>query len=262
MRVCEQQPPLRAVRAFPLPHGETLVHLHNVSGGVLGGDRLELRVDLGPGAAAQLTSTGATRLYRHRPDTPAARQSVDVAIGEGALLEYVPDPLIPFAGSRYRQKVRIDLSPDAGLFWWDVVAPGRDARGELFAYDLLECELEIAAGGKPVATERMRLEPGLRPMDSPARLGPFRYLASFFICREGLAPGAWLALESRMAELAEQLSRPPELVWGASALPAHGLVVRALGVGGRDIASGLHEFWRAAKRELYGREAIPPRKVL
>src|SRR4051794_28898387 len=54
-----QQPPLRVIRAFPIDAGGTLVHLHNISGGVLGDDRLELAVDVGPGAYAQLTSTGA-----------------------------------------------------------------------------------------------------------------------------------------------------------------------------------------------------------
>ena len=40
MKVCEQQPPLKVVRAFALPEGGALVHLHNLSGGVLGGDEL------------------------------------------------------------------------------------------------------------------------------------------------------------------------------------------------------------------------------
>jgi urease accessory protein len=37
-----QEPPLKVVRAFELEDGAALVHLHNVSGGLLGGDRLEL----------------------------------------------------------------------------------------------------------------------------------------------------------------------------------------------------------------------------
>src|SRR5438309_11151451 len=60
----EQQPPLRIVRAFRQADGVSLVHLHNLSGGVLAGDRLELKVEIGPRAAVQLTSTGATRIYR------------------------------------------------------------------------------------------------------------------------------------------------------------------------------------------------------
>jgi len=67
LTVCEQHPPLKVVRAFHLEDGGCLVHLHNLSGGVLGGDCLELKVEVGPEAIVQLTSTGATRLYRSRP---------------------------------------------------------------------------------------------------------------------------------------------------------------------------------------------------
>jgi hypothetical protein len=58
-----QQAPLQVVRAFALEDGSALAHLHNVSGGLLGGDRLALRAQVGAGASAQLTTTGATRIY-------------------------------------------------------------------------------------------------------------------------------------------------------------------------------------------------------
>src|SRR2546423_14646341 len=61
-----QQPPLQIIRAFPLASGGTLLHLHNLSGGVLGGDQLTLNVEAGPTTHVQLTSTSATRLYRSR----------------------------------------------------------------------------------------------------------------------------------------------------------------------------------------------------
>ena len=66
-----QTPPLKVVRAFPLENGATLAHLHNVSGGLLGGDRLELTVRVGPDAAVQLTTTSATRIYRPRRESAA-----------------------------------------------------------------------------------------------------------------------------------------------------------------------------------------------
>ncbi len=42
----KQQLPLRIVRAFQLDDGGALVHLHNLSGGVLGGDHLDLAIDV------------------------------------------------------------------------------------------------------------------------------------------------------------------------------------------------------------------------
>ena len=259
--VREQQSPLRVVRAFPVAGGAALVHLHNLSGGVLGGDRLEIVVEAGPRAHAQLTSTGATRLYRSRAGLPPAIQCTTVSVGANALLEYLPDPLIPFAGSRYRQETRIALAAGAGLFWWEILAPGRAAHDELFAYDRLDMRLDIAAEGRLVALERMQLEPRLRPLSSPARLGPYHYFATFYICRVGMDASDWLALEAQLAELAQQRTRPGEELWGVSTLPAHGLIVRALSCSGRAIAPGLLAFWQAAKLALYGQPAVPPRKL-
>lgn len=258
LHVNSQQPPLRIVRAFPRPHGDTLVHLHNLSGGVLGGDHLSLKLEVGPQAAAQVTSTGATRVYRCRA---GASQAIEVTVGEGGMLEYVPDALIPFAGSRYRQETRIELGPGAGLFWWEIVAPGREARGELFAYGRLEFDFTITACGTPIAIERSRIKPEARPPASLARLGPYRYWASFYVCRVGVEPRRWLELERELQSVAQHLTRPSESLWVVSALCAEGLTVRALAVSGRHIAPGLATFWRAASLALYGREPVPPRKL-
>jgi hypothetical protein len=46
-----------------------------------------------------------------------------------------------------------------------------------------------------------------------------------------------------------------------SRLPAHGLVVKALGVKGLELTRGLHAFWREAKMKLYGQAATRPRKI-
>lgn len=261
LTACRQQAPLRIVRAFPVDDGAALVHLHNVSGGVLGGDRLDLNVQVGAGARVQITTTGATRVYRCRPGMPPAEQHTTVRVERDGLLEYLPDPLIPFAGSRYRQQTRIELADGAGLFWWEAVAPGRDASGEVFAYDLLEIIFELSAADRPVAIERMRLEPHVHPLSSPARLGPYRYFASLYICRAGLDAARWLELEAQLSEQAVRRTCSGSEEWGVSTLPAHGMVVRGLSRNGAALASGLPFFWREAHCVLYGYAPALPRKL-
>ncbi len=256
-----QQAPLQVIRAFPLADGGSLVHLHNISGGILGGDQLALHVEVGAGAYAQLTSTSATRIYRTRPTLPPARQENTILVQEGALLEYLPDPLIPFADARYRQHTSITLAKDAGLFWWEIVAPGRVAMHEVFDYDMLQMELVISAQSRPIAIERFTLEPHHRPLTSAARLGPYHYTCSFYICRVGLAAERWSKLEQELSQLACQLTQQGAINWGVSTLVAHGLIIRAVSRQGRDIAPGLQAFWHRAKLAIYGQPAIPPRKM-
>jgi urease accessory protein len=261
LHVREQSPPLKVVRAFPIPGGGALVHLHNISGGVLGGDRLALDVEVSPHAYAQLTSTSATRLYQCRPSVPASTQTSCVHVAQGGLLEYLPDPIIPFANSQYIQHTHIELATGAGLFWWETLAPGRTAREELFAYTLLQLGLNISAEGRPIAIERLKLEPAKQQLASSVRFGMYRYYSSFYICKVGLDSATWLRLEQDLSATAQQLSVPGVVSWGVSTLVAHGLVVRALSVGGKDISAGLLTFWYQAKMALYGREAHPPRKM-
>jgi urease accessory protein len=256
-----QQPPLRVVRSFVQPDGSALAHLHNVSGGLLGGDALELDVRVGAGAMVQLTTTGATRIYRPRREALETSQSTEISVGENALLEYLPDAIIPFAGVRYAQRTNVRLAAGAGIFWWEILAPGREARGEWFEYESIAMHCDIAAEGRLIAAERALLEPRERPVASPARLGHYRYWATFYICRVGLPTAMWLTLEQQLREAAEPHARPGETLWGISALAAHGLAIRCLAIQGRDVLPGLHALWRAAKWALYEREVVPPRKV-
>lgn len=255
------QAPLQMVRSFPLADGSTLAHLHNVSGGLLGGDELSLQVRVGESAQVMLTSTGATRIYRARFDAPAAKQSNEVNVARGGLLEYVPDQIIPFAGARFSQRTTVRLAEDAGLFWWEVLAPGREAHGEQFAYEQVDTRMDIVSQGRPIACEQVRLRPHRHEDFRASRLAGYLYWVSFYICRAGVQPKRWLALEDRLRQLAPGLGDPAELRWSVSTLAADGLAVRCLALRGHPLFAGLRALWSAAKLELYGREAIPPRKV-
>ena len=160
-------------------------------------------------------------------------------MGEDALLEYVPDPIIPFAGVRFSQKTKIDLAKGAGLFWWEILAPGREASGEIFEYERVEMKTNLSAQGRLIGAERVRLEPQRQNLAALARLGPYRYWATFHICKVGLEPSAWLRAEQTLREATEAHSRRSEALWGISTLISDGLVIRGLTLHGRDALSGL-----------------------
>jgi urease accessory protein len=256
-----QEAPLRVVRAFILEDGTALAHLHNVSGGLLGGDRLTMQIHAESGAKVQLTTTGATRIYRNREGFSPTTQRNEISIGQAALLEYLPDATIPFAGARYLQRTSINLGADAGMFWWEIIAPGREASGEILEYEEFAVRTSVSAMGRRIAAESFRMRPEEKNASSLARLGQYRYVATFYICRVGLEVGAWRNAEDRLRELTASMTRSGEILWGVSSLVAHGLVVRCLAFNGREVLPGLQAIWRRAKRYLYDQEAIPPRKV-
>jgi urease accessory protein len=260
LRVREQQPPWRVIRGFPNASGETLAHVHNLSGGILDTDSLSWQVDAGPRAQAQVTSTGATRVYRSRSPDRRASQRVRASVASEAYLEYLPDQLIPFAGSRFDQSARVEIARGGSLIWWDRVAPGREASDEIFRFESLTSNFELIADGQPVALERWSLEPLAQRLNSLARLGPFRHFASCYVCRPGEPPSFWKSFESEMQTAADRISSSG-MLWGATSLRAHGVTIRGLAVNGRSLAAGLLEIWKNAKWLLVGRAATLPRKV-
>lgn len=261
LKVDTQEPPWKVVRAFRQANDGALVHLHNLSGGVLAGDCLSLRVDVGADAVAQVTSTGATRLYRHRAGASDSEQRTEISVAENGLLEYLPDALIPFAGSRHVQRTTVTLANRASFFWWEVLAPGRQAMGELFAFERLRVETLVRSGDRPLIIENFLLEPRARAMQSAARLGSYLYTASFGVIQVGRAAADLRRLEAKLSEVAGEVSRPGVMIWGASALASDGVMVRGLSATARDLPATLVRFWKTARYFLTGEEAVPPRKM-
>jgi urease accessory protein len=237
LRVLRQDPPWKVIRAFG-----TLVHLHNVSGGILAGDRLSLDVDAA--APMVITTTDATRLYRHRAGAADSEQHLNFSIGEGAMLEYLPDPLIPYAGSRHKQQARFSLGPGATLVWWEVLA-------KTSAFERLQISTAIDVCGKPALREDFLLEPSKRPLTSLARMGNATHLTSFNVFSEGKTSAFW-------SMMADELRRIAPENWGVSTL-ATGVVSR--GLSSRHHPKVLDTIRNAASLLLTGNAAVPPRKV-
>lgn len=257
----QQDPPLRVVRAFHTHENGALVHLHNVSGGLFGGDQLNLYVHAGRACEVQLATTGATRIYRRSSESIRTSQRSEFVVSEGALLEYVPDPIIPYAGADFHQHTAIQLSADSGLFWWEILAPGREAKNELFAFERVEMRTEVVAADELVCIDRMNIEPDKKSIGSPGRMGPYRYCGTFYICKVGVTGDRWLELEQDLRKIVPTLSRFEPTLWGISTLKAHGLAIRCLAMQGCDVISGLFSLWDKAKFALYERRAVRPRKT-
>src|SRR5260370_2686909 len=178
LRVKQQQPPWRVIRGFKAPSGQLISHVNNVSGGILDTDSLDWRIEVAPGAQAQVPSTGATRVYRSRARDRVASQRAALTIAENAYLEYLPDQLIPFAGSRFDQSMRVELARGASLILWDRIAPGRERSREPFRSQSRTSAFELVAGSEPIAIERWPLAPLLRRVGALPTLAPLRYFCS------------------------------------------------------------------------------------
>lgn len=220
--------------------------LVNPSGGLVGGDHVSVEARLHAGTHVLMTSPSANRVYRSLSD-PAV-QEVCLSVGPGARLEWVPEVTIPFAGSRFRQSIHVDLAPGATVVLWDALASGRVARRERWAFATVENEICITTplGGSVV--ERYRLVPGGLP-ESVGLAGSWDYVASLFVIGDAVDADVWNRLDVVLAAI---LDERPGLVLGAVSSPAApGLVVKLVARSAPDLTETLAAIWAAVRKGLW-----------
>jgi urease accessory protein len=134
--------PLRLLKTL-YPEGHQLAHavLVHPPGGLVGGDRLDIDLDVQPGAHLLVTTPAATRFYRS--NAGEAAQAVSARVAEGARLEWVPQETLAYPACDGRNEVRLQLAPGASLFASEVLGLGLPAAGEPFTRGRLLQHLEI-----------------------------------------------------------------------------------------------------------------------
>ena len=135
---------------------QPFVLLHNSAGGFVEGDAAELHVLAEPGTRSLFTTTAATKFYK----CVAAETSHDLVnfgVGDEALLEYLPDEVIPFARSRTERTTRIALHASSRLFASDVISAGRVSHGpgELFAFESIRSQFELRIDNRLAVLDRL-----------------------------------------------------------------------------------------------------------
>lgn len=236
-----QQGALRVFRPRAEPDDCTSAVLLNTSGGIVGGDRLEVSVDMAAGAVASVTSQAAEKAYRSAG--PDASIEVQLDLEDCAFLEWLPQETILFDGARLRRSLRAELGPNARLLAADVLVFGRLARGERFRNGLLQDRWEIGVGRRLVWAEALRLagDPGSL-IEAPFGAGGAAALATCIY----VGPDA----ESRL-ELARALIDRPGARGGATCL-APVLIVRWLADDPAAARKALRRFCARFRREVAG----------
>ncbi len=170
--------PLKVQRPF-FPEGPAVCHtvMLHTAGGVVGGDRLSISLDLQPQSHALLTTAAAGKIYRSNGLT--ACQVIHAHVAPGACLEWLPQETIVFDQSQYQQQMRIDLAPGAIWLGWDITRFGRTARGEHFVSGDWRSHTEIWQGDRPLWIDRQWLPGSSTTFLSPHGLAGCSVVGSF-----------------------------------------------------------------------------------
>ncbi len=241
--------------AFPplyLDHtGCATTFLGNPSGGFVGGDTCSLRATLGRDTHVLFTTPSATRVYR--TDTRPASQSIDVTVGPHAILEWIPELTIPFAGSSFEQHITIRLETGASLFFQDAMAAGRIARGERWAFSRFSNRITITLSDTRSLEERYVLTPTQNNNCLTFNQG-WNYVGSLFIVNETIPVSTWQHTMERFATVLDEHSG--HIMGGVSETSVPGLAVKVVAHTAPDFNAIMEHLWSIARKHVW-HTAIP-----
>ena len=168
--------PLRVLQRL-YPEGDAICHhvLVHPPGGLVGGDELQMDLQMDAGAHALITTPGATRYYRS--DGLPAAQRVNLRLAADTRLEWLPMESIAHPGCLGTNQLTLDLAPGAEMMGWDLLALGLPASDSPFASGCYTQHLHWPG----VWLERARLEAADQVlMDGPLGLAGHRVLGTLW----------------------------------------------------------------------------------
>jgi urease accessory protein len=202
--------PLRILQTL-YPEGDGICHnvLVHPPGGLVGGDVLDVGVQVAAGAHGLVTTPGATRFYRSAGE-PAVQQA-RIRLEAGAQFEWLPLEAICHPGCIAENRLSFDLAEGAEAIGWDITALGLPESGDPFERGSLLQHIELGDAW----LERGRIDAAdKRMLDGPLGLAGRRCMASLFFL-------GGTALDKDRRELAldtaRQLIDPHELAATAGA---------------------------------------------
>lgn len=238
--------PLRLQRPlFPEP-GVCHAYVLHPPGGVVGGDRLALDVLVQPGAAALMTTPGATKFYRTN-GRPAVQES-HLHVKTGGTLEWLPQESIVYPGAVGEIFTRVSLEESAGFVGWEILCIGLPACGRPFSEGALTATLAVHQSGRPLLHDRLQIT-GAADLARPTGL------RGHTVCATLVATGC---TSVQVARLRSILDERPAVLAGVT-LVEDLLVARYLGHHSSEAKQLFEAFWTQLRPDLFGRAACPPR---
>jgi len=230
--------------------GAAYTLLVNPSGGLVGGDHLSVGMKVDEGAHVLISAPSANRVYRSEGEVSV--QDIELTVGPGAIVEWLPEQTIPFAGSRFRQTLHATLAPGATILLWDAIASGRIARGERWAFATLDNEIRITTASGPSLLERYALNPATN-LGAVGLAADWDYVASLYVVNDAVTPEGWSRLETRIGLALDEHAE--HILGGVSQPAVPGIAVKLLAKTAPDLTKMLDVLWAAVRQELWN---LPP----
>ena len=250
------QPPLQVQRVLYLESnlpGLAHIYLLSTSGGILQGDRYTNEITLNNNAIAHVTTQGATRIYGMNADY--ATYTTKLKVNEGCYLEYIPDQIIPYAKSRYYQMTDVTVHDTATLIHSEILAPGRTAMKESFAYDICNLRFRYQDQNKILVYDNTKIEPAKQRIHELGVMSKDQFLGTTYIISKRCN------LTRLQDDILDHMQQIKSISFGVSVLAnSSGIIIRMLGTNTNDLVTATQHVLDASRNSILGVSLHKPRK--
>ncbi|MGN6439470.1 MAG: urease accessory protein UreD [Agriterribacter sp.] len=192
------------------------------SPGVMDGDTLEIEVECPERSEMKLFTQSFNKLH---PMKKGAKQFATFTIGDDAIFQYLPQPMIPFRNAIFETENIIQLSASAHLIWGDIISGGRIHSGERFEFTKVHSRTKIFRNSKLVFFDNQLIAPQQQPVERTLFFEGHTHQGTLII----VSPYANL-FKAELDELL--LEQFVDLSYGFSQCGENALIIRALGESG------------------------------
>jgi urease accessory protein len=241
--------PFHLCRALYLPDdppGFCTLYVQSCSGGLFQHDRLGVSVHAARDAHVHLTTAAST--VCHTMEQGRAEHDVTIAADAGALVEYIPDPLILFPAAHVTSRIDLRVHRDATVIVADAFL-AHDPKGAARPFTRLVSSLVLHDdGGRLLTADRFEVDGAVFAQPQVGLQGAATIQATLLVAHARDPAAVLDALRS-------VLPTPTAPVYaGASLLPnGAGAWLRALGTDAVALRALMRDGWAAVRTTLTGR---------
>ncbi|WP_295120563.1 urease accessory protein UreD [uncultured Chitinophaga sp.] len=200
--------------------------LMSSSPGILDGDVYDIRIHLEAGTRLEMQTQSYQRIFQMEQE---AQQQMQVVLEDGAMLSYIPHPVVPHKNSVFKAHNKISIGNNCRLMWGEIVTCGRKLSGEVFEFKLLKNLTEIYMAGKLVLKDNQLMMPAVIPPGTMGQLEGFTHQATFiFMDTHADAP----LFEDNIRAI---MAAEENIAFGITRAAGPAVVLRVLGHGGEQL---------------------------
>jgi urease accessory protein len=178
-------PVLRSQAPLVLRRTPDAVYLVGGAAGPIGGDSLDLRIEVQDGAALRVR-TAAAAVALPGLDGLESVLTITATVGPGARLEYLPEPVVVSAGARHATVIQVTLAEGASLLLRDELILGR--HGE--PGGVSRTSLRVDYAGRPLLRQALEVSGADEASLGPAILAGHRAAGTLLHVDPAVCPDA------------------------------------------------------------------------